>query len=131
MRVQSSTVYEKIYRFFEKFSFFAFENGSILNNIKFDSEIAAYLIDPLSTEYVIERLCSENAIEYNSSDENADIYTLSYRPEDVGATQNEPFRIMARRGLFDGEATAKADNVISRLGIGPLAPEQFLFVIPQ
>ena len=63
--------------------------------------------------------------------ENADIYTLSYRPEDVGATQNEPFRFMARRGLFDGEATAKADNVISRLGIGPLAPEQFLFVIPQ
>lgn len=55
---------------------FAFENGNVLNNIKFDAEIAAYLIDPLSTEYVIERLCSENAIEYNSSDENADITVL-------------------------------------------------------
>ena len=80
-------------------------------------------------EYYDEWL-SKFTVEF-SSDENADIYTLSYRPEDVGATQNEPFRIMARRGLFDGEATAKADNVISRLGIGPLAPEQFLFVIPQ
>ena len=66
-----------------------------------------------------------------SKDDDSDTYTLSYKPEDVGATAGEPFRFMARRGLFDGEATAKAENLIPRLGIGPLAPEQFLFVIPQ
>ncbi len=55
---------------------YAFDNGAELKNIVFDAEIAAYLIDPLSTEYIIERLCSDNAIKYNGEDENADITVL-------------------------------------------------------
>lgn len=64
-------------------------------------------------------------------DGDMDYYSVSYRPEDVGSSINQPFRFNARRGLYSGEATGKADNVIPRLGIGPLAPEQFLFVIPK
>ena len=58
-------------------------------------------------------------------------YAISYKPEDVGSSIDKPFRFNARRGLYSGEATGKADNVIPRLGIGPIAPEQFLFVIPK
>lgn len=101
-----------------------FENGKV--SLRLPKGCNSYgLFDDYYDEWL-----SKFKVEY-SKDELADIYTISYKPEDVGSTYNEPFRFMARRGLFDGEATAKAETVIPRLGIGPLAPEQFLFVIPQ
>ncbi|MDO5561055.1 MAG: DNA polymerase I [Oscillospiraceae bacterium] len=42
---------------------FAFENASDLRKLKFDAEMAAYLINPLSSEYTIADLCRQYNIE--------------------------------------------------------------------
>lgn len=101
-----------------------FENGNV--SLRIPKGCNSYGLFGDNYDEWLSKFC----IEYNR-DDLADTYTVSYKPEDVGAKSNEPFRFMARRGIFDGEATAKAENMIPRLGIGPLAPEQFLFVIPQ
>lgn len=56
---------------------YAFENDAELKQLNFDSYIAAYLLNPSSTDYTIERLCSEYKIHYYSDlGENADIISL-------------------------------------------------------
>ena len=102
---------------------FWFENGtaSLRSNVRF----AYGLFDDGIDEWL-----SKFKFDY-MKDADAEYYSISYKPEDVGSSIDQPFRFNARRGLYDGEATGKADTVIPRLGIGPLAPEQFLFVIPQ
>ena len=55
----------------------AFENGTTLKNVSFDSFIAAYLLNPASTGYTIERLCSEYKLSYPADfGENADLAAL-------------------------------------------------------
>lgn len=56
----------------------AFENGSVLKNIGFDCEIAAYLLDPSQSEYVIEKLAFRYDVQYfKQCGEYADIITLT------------------------------------------------------
>lgn len=56
---------------------FAFENGIDLNNIAFDCEIAAYLLDPSASEYKIEKLCLKYGLPYfKNAEENADVMSL-------------------------------------------------------
>ena len=56
----------KKYTFDAKPAFkFAFKNKSILNAMYFDALIAAYLLNPLSTEYTIKNLCAIYDVPYN------------------------------------------------------------------
>lgn len=55
----------------------AFENGAELCHVTFDSFIAAYLLNPSSTSYTVERLCGEYKLSYRSDlGENADIASV-------------------------------------------------------
>ncbi|MGN1481745.1 DNA polymerase I [Porcipelethomonas sp.] len=54
-----------------------FEENKSLKNISFDAEIAAYLLDPSSSEYSIEKLCLRyDSPYYSSAGEWADIASL-------------------------------------------------------
>lgn len=56
---------------------FAFENQIEIKNLAFDAEIAAYLLNPSSSEYTIKRLCDEYRISYPTDlNENADVFAL-------------------------------------------------------
>lgn len=69
----------------EKYTFSAkpqyrlcFENGNELENMAFDAEIAAYLLDPSTSEYNIEKLCFRyDSPYYKSAEELADAVSLS------------------------------------------------------
>jgi len=53
---------------------FAFDNNGKLSNVVFDISLAAYLLNPTSTDYSIDRLCNEWDIRYNAnSDEQWEI----------------------------------------------------------
>ena len=71
----------KKYTFDAKPAFrFAFKNKSILNGMHFDALIAAYLLNPLSTEYTIKNLCAVYDVPYNlyaqQDEENAEILCI-------------------------------------------------------
>lgn len=100
------------------------ENGKLV--LKVPNPSAAYgLFEEKYDEWL-----SKFEFDYKKDDET-EYYTVSYSPEDVGATPKEPFRFIAKRSGAYNEATVKAVKPISRLGIGAIAPEQFLFVIPR
>jgi len=55
----------------------AFENNTELKNLSFDCEIAAYLLDPSVSEYVVEKLCFRYDVPYfKKAEENADLISL-------------------------------------------------------
>lgn len=55
---------------------YAFENNSRLSELEFDAEIAAYLLDPLASEYTMKKLCTSYGIR-SADGENVDITGLS------------------------------------------------------
>ncbi|MBE6846290.1 MAG: DNA polymerase I [Ruminococcus sp.] len=56
---------------------FAFENNTVLNNLSFDCEIAAYLLDPSASDYNIEKLCFRYDSPYfKQAEENAELVSL-------------------------------------------------------
>lgn len=55
---------------------FAFENGYKLKKVKFDVQIAAYLLDSLATDYEINKLCASYGISVNEEDEYHDLKGL-------------------------------------------------------
>ena len=56
---------------------FAFSNNTPVNFLDFDADIAGYLLNSTSSEYSIEKLCSEYSVKYHSElGENADIVSL-------------------------------------------------------
>lgn len=55
---------------------FAFENGYKLKKVRFDAQIAAYLLDSLATDYEINRLCASYGISVNEEDEYHDLKGL-------------------------------------------------------
>lgn len=101
-----------------------FENGKM--SIKLSKNANSYgLFEEGYDEWI-----SKFEVNYQKEGEK-EYYTLSYRAEEVGSTEKEPFRFIAKRSGTYTEATAKAEKIIPCLGIGPIAPEQFLFVIPR
>lgn len=55
---------------------FAFENRSSLKNLKFDAQIAAYLLNPLASDYELEKLCASYGFPFSEKLENSDISGL-------------------------------------------------------
>lgn len=58
---------------------FAFDNDSKLNNVVFDISLAGYLLNPTSTDYSIDRLCSEWNIHFKS--DNDEQWEIAVMPE--------------------------------------------------
>ena len=56
---------------------YAFENGSELKNIKFDAEIAAYLLDSIASDYEPDKLCAAYGIPDISDEEIAPVIKIS------------------------------------------------------
>ena len=78
----------------------------------------------------VEEKRSKFTLDYKKS-ERDEVYTVSFKREDLGMSEGEPFRIMVSRDGRMPSVLMTNDRSFKKLVVGEYSPDAFAFIIPK